>query len=109
MHGPVPPIQIYIHVLLHKLGMIAGNHFNGPYRVTDRVQHLSEYGIPITSLETLCESPEVITVTDASLNQAHPFPNLLPKYKFVGTSLPITHTLKMRLIKGRYNSGKTIS
>ena len=32
MHGPVPPIPIYIHVLLHRLGMIAGNHFNQPYR-----------------------------------------------------------------------------
>jgi len=39
----------------------------------------------------------------------HPFPNLLPKYKFVGAVPQIAHTLKMRLIKDRYNSGKTIS
>ena len=37
MRGPVPPILIYIHVLLHRLGVIAGNHFNGPYRVTEGV------------------------------------------------------------------------
>ena len=24
-----------IHVLLHRLGVIAGNHFNGPQRVTE--------------------------------------------------------------------------
>ena len=29
--------DIYIPVLLHRLGGIAGNHFNQPYRVTDRV------------------------------------------------------------------------
>jgi len=37
MHGPVLPIQVYIHVLLHRLGVVAGNHFNGPYRVTEGV------------------------------------------------------------------------
>ena len=42
MRGPVPPIQVYIDVLLHRLGGIAGNHFNQPYRVTDRAWHLSE-------------------------------------------------------------------
>jgi len=35
MHGPVLPIRIYIHVLLHRLGVITGNHFNQPYRVTE--------------------------------------------------------------------------
>ena len=37
MRGPVPPIWIYIHEVLHRLGGIAGNHFNQPYRGTDRV------------------------------------------------------------------------
>ena len=40
MRGPVPPIRIYIHVLLQRLGVIAGNHFNGPYKVTERVLSL---------------------------------------------------------------------
>jgi len=35
MRGPVLPIRIYIHVLLHRLGEISVNHFNGPYRVTE--------------------------------------------------------------------------
>ena len=26
MRGPVPPIRICIHVLLHRLGELAGNH-----------------------------------------------------------------------------------
>ena len=59
MRGPVPPIQIYIHVLLHRLGVIAGNHFNGPYRVTEGVWYLGESQIPMLSLETLCESSRV--------------------------------------------------
>ena len=42
MHGPVPPIQIYIHVLLHRLAKISGNHFNGPYRVTETVKSFLE-------------------------------------------------------------------
>ena len=37
MHGPVQPIRIYIHVLFHRLGAIAVNHFNQPYRGADRV------------------------------------------------------------------------
>ena len=40
MRGPVPPIRIYIYVLLQRLGVIAGNHFNGPYKVTERVLSL---------------------------------------------------------------------
>ena len=32
MRGPVPPIRIYIHVLLNRLGVIAVNHFNEPYK-----------------------------------------------------------------------------
>ena len=59
MRGPVPPIQIYIHVPLHRLGGIAGNHFNQPYRVTDGVKHLSESTDTYALLETLCESPRV--------------------------------------------------
>jgi len=42
MHGPVLPIRIYIHVLLHRLGVITGNHFNQPYRVIGRVWGFSE-------------------------------------------------------------------
>jgi len=42
MHGPVLPIRIYIHVLLHRLGVITGNHFNQPYRVTEGGWYLSE-------------------------------------------------------------------
>ena len=37
MRGPVPPIRIYIHVLLQRLGVIAGNHLNEAYRVTEGV------------------------------------------------------------------------
>jgi hypothetical protein len=37
MHGPVPPMRIYIHIGFNRLGEIAGNHFNQPYRVTDRL------------------------------------------------------------------------
>ena len=37
MRGPVPPVRIYIHVLLHRLGVIAVNHFNQPYRVVSKV------------------------------------------------------------------------
>jgi len=37
MLGPVPPIQVYIHIGSHTLGEISVNHFNQPYRVTDRV------------------------------------------------------------------------
>ena len=60
MRGPVPPIQVYIDVLLHRLGGIAGNHFNQPYRVTDRAWHLSEsQGDTYASLETLCVSARV--------------------------------------------------
>ena len=36
MRGPVPPIRIYIHVMLHRLGEIAVNHFNQPYRGAGR-------------------------------------------------------------------------
>ena len=60
MHGPVPPIRIYIHVLLHRLGGIAGNHFNKPYKGTEGVWHLSESQDTYASLETLCESPRVV-------------------------------------------------
>ena len=55
MRGPVPPIQVYIHIGSHRLGETVVNHFNGPYRGADRVWHLSE-GHP---LETLCGSPGV--------------------------------------------------
>ena len=37
MHGPMPPSPIYIPLLLRRLGMIARNHFNQPYRGADRV------------------------------------------------------------------------
>ena len=40
MLGPVPPILIYIHIGSHTLGEIAGNHFNGPYKVTEGVLSL---------------------------------------------------------------------
>ena len=59
MRGPVPPILIYIHVLLHRLGVIAGNHFNGPYRVTEGCSTWVSQQIPMASLETLCESSRV--------------------------------------------------
>ena len=55
MRGPVPPIRIYIHVLLHRLGVIAVNHFNEPYRGADRVQGFSESRIPVHR-QRLCVS-----------------------------------------------------
>ena len=60
MRGPVPPIQIYIHVLLHRLGVIAGNHFNQPYRGADGVWHLSESQIPMHNLDPLMTATENI-------------------------------------------------
>ena len=38
--------DIYIHVREHTLGEIAGNQFNQPYRVTDRLKHLNESQVP---------------------------------------------------------------
>ena len=32
-----PTYLLYIHIGSHTLGGISGNHFNQPYRVTDRV------------------------------------------------------------------------
>jgi hypothetical protein len=33
----IGPTYVYIHVEDHRLGEIAVNHFNEPYRVTDRL------------------------------------------------------------------------
>ena len=33
----IGPTYVYIHEQIHRLGKIAVNHFNQPYRVTDRV------------------------------------------------------------------------
>ena len=33
--GTIPTYVPIIYVLLHRLGVIAGNHFNGPYRLTE--------------------------------------------------------------------------
>ena len=31
----IGPTYVYIHVQIHRLGKIAVNHFNQPYRLTD--------------------------------------------------------------------------
>ena len=49
--------RLYVHGVCNRLGGIAGNHFNGPYRVTEGVWHLSESQMPMASLETLCGNP----------------------------------------------------
>ena len=35
MRGQVPPLKVYIHVLLNRLGEISVNHFYQPYKVTE--------------------------------------------------------------------------
>jgi hypothetical protein len=60
MRGPVPPIRIYIHGVLHRLGEIAGNHFNEPYRGTEGCGALViQKGDTCASLKALCESSRV--------------------------------------------------
>ena len=60
MHGPVPPIQVYIHIGFNRLGEIAGNHFNEPYRGTEGCGALVlQPGNTYASLKALCESSRV--------------------------------------------------
>ena len=51
--------RLYVHRICNRLAKIAVNHFNQPYKVTDRLWPLSESTVTFASIETLSESPRV--------------------------------------------------